>query len=252
MNSIKLLATAALCLLSMGAKAQTSMRITMQDGKQIDYPVSSIANVTWITNEENPDKPDVSPSGVQAVDLGLPSGLKWANMNIGATFPEDYGDYFAWGETEPKDYYNWSTYKWCNGSGTTMTKYCTISNYGKVDNKTTLDPEDDAAHVNWGGAWRMPTYAEQKELLTKCTWNWATVNGKNGHKVTGPNGNYIFLPAAGYLGDNGSSFFTGSDGNFWSSSLYGCYPYALNFNFGDVHWGYYGRCLGSSVRAVCQ
>ena len=103
-------------------------------------------------------------NGHEYVDLGLPSRIKWATCNVGATTPEEYGDYFAWGETEPKDNYDWSTYKWCNESNATMTKYCTDSSYGTVDNKTVLELEDDAAYVNWGGNWRMPTKAELDEL----------------------------------------------------------------------------------------
>ena len=116
------------------------------------------------------DEPVTPPDEHEWVDLGLPSGTLWATCNVGADNPEDYGDYFAWGETEPKVIYNWSTYKWCNGSVNTMTKYCTDSGYGTVDNKTELDPADDAATVNWGTSWRMPTLEQLDELLTKCTW----------------------------------------------------------------------------------
>jgi hypothetical protein len=185
------------------------------------------------------------------VDLGL--SVKWATMNIGANSPEDYGDYFAWGETKPKDTYTWSTYTLCKGSSTTMKKYCTNSLYGTVDDKSVLDPEDDAAHVNWGGAWRIPTHDELNELRTKCTWTWTTQNGVNGCFVTGPNGKSIFLPAAGYR--NGSSFQgTGSDGYYWSSSLetgscsYAYCVYFINSSSVDL---YYHRCDGRSVRAVC-
>ena len=169
--------------------------------------------------------------GHQYVDLGLPSGLKWATCNVGATAPEEYGDYFAWGETEP--YYSsqdpltwkagksagyvWESYQWCNGSGTTLTKYVTGSSYGTVDNKTVLDPEDDAARANLGGSWRMPTYENWTELRTECTWTWTAQNGVNGRLVTGPNGNSIFLPAAGCRYNTNLS--TGSLGNYWSSSI---------------------------------
>ena len=104
------------------------------------------------------------------VDLGLPSGLKWATCNVGADSPEKYGDYFAWGETKAKSCYDWSTYKWCNGSNSTLTKYNTNSEYGTdPDNKTVLEPEDDAAYVNLGGGWRMPTQGDWQELKDKCT-----------------------------------------------------------------------------------
>ena len=188
-------------------------------------------------------------NGYEYADLGL--SVKWATMNIGANSPEEYGDYFAWGETKPKNTYSWGTYKWCKGSYNTMTKYCTASRYGTVDNKSVLDPEDDAAHVNWGGTWRMPTRAEQDELRSKCTWTWTTQNGVNGRLVTGPNGNSIFLPAAGGRKDS-SPYSAGSDGYYWSSSLkanncpdfVGFYPDAVGFGYDD-------RCLGLSVRAVC-
>ena len=131
------------------------------------------------------------------VDLGL--SVKWATCNVGANSPEEYGDYFAWGETKPKDSYKWSTYKWCNGSKDKLTKYCKESYYGRVDNKTVLDLVDDAAHVNLGGAWRMPTKEEIRELKDNCTWTWTTQNGVNGYLVTSKkNDNSIFLPAAGY------------------------------------------------------
>ncbi len=189
-----------------------------------------------------------------AVDLGLPSGTLWADRNVGADAPEAYGDYFAWGETETKDNYAWSTYKWCNGSDRTQTKYCTNSSYGTVDNKTVLELEDDAAYVNMGAEWRMPTLTEQIELLDNCTWEWTTQNGVNGRKVTGPNGNSIFLPAAGYrYGSSLSS--AGSYGYFWSSSLNESHPYGayiLYFYSVSYDWGYYGRYYGRSVRAVVR
>ena len=188
------------------------------------------------------------------VDLGLPSGTKWATFNVGATKPEEYGDYFAWGETEPKSNYDWSTYKWCNGSETTQTKYNTSSSYGTVDNKTVLDPEDDAAHVNWGGSWRMPTYAEWTELRTNCTWTWTSQNGVNGRLVTGPNGKSIFLPATGYRYDTDLNS-AGSYGNYWSSSLYTDAPdkaYSALFNSDAVGWGDRYRLYGFSVRPVTE
>ncbi len=195
--------------------------------------------------------------GVQAVDLGLPSGLKWASCNVGATKPEEYGEYFAWGETEPKTDYSWLTYKWCNGSYDTKTKYNTSSSYGTVDNKTVLDPEDDAANVNWGGSWRMPTAEECDELINNCTWTWTTENGVKGSKLTGPNGKSIFLPAAGDR--EGAGFlFAGSFGYYWSSSLdTGDPDKAYNFFFNsnvnsNVYWNYFYIHNGQSVRPVTE
>ena len=195
-------------------------------------------------------------AGHEYVDLGLPSGVKWATCNVGANSPEEYGDYFAWGETKPKEIYDWSTYKYCNGSSSTLIKYCDDSSYGNngfTDNKTVLDPEDDAAHVNWGGAWRMPTHAEQSELRNNCTWNWTTQNGVNGCKVTGPNGNSIFLPAAGCM-KGGALGHARSEGDYWSSSQGGVSyaAYGVFFSSDNVNWLYYTRYFGQSVRPVCQ
>ncbi len=191
-------------------------------------------------------------NGYIYVDLGL--SVKWATMNVGASESEDYGDYFAWGEIEPKDYYDWGTYKWCNGSASTLTKYNTSSSYGTVDNKTQLELSDDAAYVNWGGAWRMPTDAELTELRVQCTWTWTTQNGVNGYKVTSnKNGNSIFLPAAGCR--YGSSLYgAGSYGYYWSSSLSTDTPYSayyVYFNSSYVYRYYYDRYYGRSVRPVC-
>ena len=197
-------------------------------------------------------------NGHAYVDLGLPSGLKWATCNVGATTPEEYGDYFAWGETQPKDYYNWSTYKYCNGDEFLMTKYCVDSYYGTVDNKTTLELTDDAAHVNWGGKWRMPTIAEYDELksTSNCAWTITTQNGVKGYKVTSKkNGNSIFLPVAGYREDDYLDY-TGSTGYYWSSSLstnYSSVAYYLYIGSDGVDWDYAFRGDGGlSVRAVCE
>ena len=192
-------------------------------------------------------------NGHEWVDLGLPSGTKWATCNVGASKPEEYGNYYAWGETTTKSTYNWSTYKWCNGSKTTLTKYNTSSSYGTVDNKTVLELADDAARANWGGAWRMPTDAEWTELRENCTWTWITKNGVNGYEVKSKiNGNSIFLPAAGYRYNddlNGAGYY----GDYWSSSLRTDYPrdaWDVHFSSGNVGRSCYYRCGGQSVRPV--
>ncbi|MBO5835518.1 MAG: hypothetical protein J6R12_05710 [Bacteroidales bacterium] len=194
------------------------------------------------------------------VDLGLPSGLKWATCNVGATSPEEFGDYFAWGETVPKSEYSWESYEFFAGfkqySNIKMfNKYNTNSNHGLVDNKTTLELSDDAAHVNWGGKWRMPTKAEQDELRNNCDWTQISFNGVKGYDVKGPNGNRIFLPVAGYRdGTSVYGFFFSSLGGCWSSSLSENNPsYAFNLGFyeGSVDWYYNFRSNGRTVRAVC-
>ena len=192
------------------------------------------------------------------VDLGL--RVKWATCNVGAEKPEDYGDYYAWGETYTKSTYNWSTYKYCDGSESTLTKYCNESKYGNNgfhDNKSTLEMIDDVACQKWGGGWRMPTKDEFNELLNNCTWTWTTQNGVDGYKVTSNKSGYtdrsIFLPAAGYrkntnLGD------VGSVGLYWSSSRYPSYPYyawMLRFSNARRITDYSSRSNGIAVRPVC-
>ena len=214
------------------------------------------------SESETPDTPETpeddatteDPYNVhEYVDLGL--SVKWATCNVGASIPEEYGDYFAWGEVEPKETYDWSTYKWCNGNYDNLIKYCTKSSYGTVDNKTVLDKEDDAASVNWGGAWRMPTNAELTELREQCTWTWTGQNRIYGYKVTSKtNGNSIFLPTAGYYYDSARCE-AGKYGYYWSSSLFtdggqylawckGFYPGVIFLNR--------ERFVGLSVRPVCE
>ncbi|MBP3575273.1 MAG: hypothetical protein J6J55_02135 [Paludibacteraceae bacterium] len=192
-------------------------------------------------------------NGYVYVDLGL--SVKWATMNVGASNPEDYGDYFAWGETEPKEVYDWDTYKHCNGGSISLTKYNISSSYGTVDNKTQLDLTDDAARANWGGVWRMPTDAEMTELTNNCTWTWTTQNGVKGYKVTSmSNSNSIFLSAAGYRNDS-SLYYAGSNGGYWSSSLSTDYPVSacrMYFDSSDVsRYSGSNRSYGRSVRPVC-
>ena len=194
--------------------------------------------------------------GYEYIDLGL--SVKWATCNVGASKPQDYGDYFAWGETEPKEIYNWSTYKHCNGSETTLTKYNTKSSYGTVDNKTTLSAIDDAATVNWGGSWRMPTYEEFHELIEQCTWYPATQNGIDGClMISKSNGNSIFLPFAGNYSYNSNNW-EQIIGHYWSSSLltvdpddsrYAWYMSVASSGVGLMAWN--DRTVGRPVRPVC-
>lgn len=191
----------------------------------------------------------VTVNGHKFVDLGLPSGLKWATCNVGANAPEADGDYFAWGETVSKSYYSWATYKWsANGSSSDFSKYANSS-------KTTLDAEDDAATQNWGEGCRMPTVDEFQELMNNCNRTWISMYGVYGYKFTSKtNGNYIFLPAVGFRNDDDLCG-RGSDGSYWSSSLHpnsDYYACCQIFFSGYCDFGYSGRCSGLSVRAVCQ
>ena len=222
-----------------------------------------------------PESPVIDYNGHAYVDLGLPSGLKWATCNVGATKPEEYGNYYAWGEVEPKEVYDWSTYKFMDSNindWNGVNKYTVADSqneYGDVvwydnsgnfigDNKTVLEKEDDAATVNMGGSWRMPTKAEQDELRTECTWTWTSnYNGTGvaGRIVTSKiNGNSIFLPAAGGRYDSDLSN-AGSSGGYWSSSLYtvtSYYAYYLSFDSDDVNWYDSDRYYGRSVRGVIE
>lgn len=201
-----------------------------------------------------------TPVAGEAVDLGL--SVKWASCNLGASKPEEYGDYFAWGETQPKDNFIWATYELCNnGSSSTLTKYNYSSSYGAVDNKSEFKDygyEDDAARQALGGKWRVPTDDEWYELRTKCKWTWTTNyngTGVSGRIVSATNGNSIFLPAAGYR--VGTSLHdAGSLGDYWSSSLYTDDPYnawGVIFGSGNVYGSsYYRRYYGLSVRPVSE
>ena len=192
----------------------------------------------------------------EAVDMGL--SVKWATFNVGATKPEEYGEYFAWGETSPKEEYTWANYKHCLGSVYSLSKYNSSSTFGRVDNKEFLEPEDDAATINWGGSWRMPTIDEMKELSENCGWAITTVNGISGYKVTSyETGNSIFIPGAGY-----------KDGSqLQSGTAYSPYTYiwanksndtraaaftATGLCLGCKSWNSVPeKCLGLSVRPVC-
>lgn len=194
------------------------------------------------------------PTGVEEqhayVDLGL--SAMWATCNVGAMLPEDYGEYYVWGETETKEDNSWRSYKWGNGEYR-LTKYCTYSEYGNMDDKDSLDPEDDAAHVKWGGNWRMPTIAEMIELMEKCKWTWTKHNGVRGYKVTSKiNGNSIFLPAAGSRGDIDIRN-AGKEGCYWTSTVYNLKPYdafLLALSPNDAYAVRVGRCGGNTIRPV--
>ena len=197
--------------------------------------------------------------GHEYVDLGLPSGILWAAYNIGSETPEEYGDYFAWGETENKDHYEIANYiyatKGFDELHPLLTKYCNIPSYGYngfTDDLTTLLPEDDAAIANWGHGWRMPTVEEWQELCNKTTVRCTQQNGVYGCLFTASNGNSLFLPAAGHRwGDILSG--VGYEGAYWSSSLFMDYPYGawyFDLDSGYTCVSYYGRFYGFSVRPV--
>jgi hypothetical protein len=213
------------------------------------------SSVRLVRNIESETPTSNTENGYEYVDLGL--SVKWATCNVGANNPEEYGDYFAWGEVAPKEEYMDSTYKWYNGSINTGTKYCTNSSEGLIDDKAVLKASYDAASVNWGGAWRMPTKEEIDELVLNCIWHCVFRKGVAGHLVTGPNGNSIFLPAAGRRVDS-SLDSAGSDGYYRSSWFNAEYNHrTCGFSF-DVESDtifnnyYILHYHGHSVRPVCE
>ncbi len=236
--SFLLLATFALA-----SYAQTTtyryMRIKKADGTIMKIIVDEIDSVDFAKEAY--------------VDLGLPSGTLWALSNIGATTPEDYGDYFAWGETTTKETYEWGTYKYCDFSDisdTTMTKYLTEDN---TFNGTTLESVDDAAIANWGDTWRMPTQEDFNELRTECVWTWTTLNGVSGSRVTGKNGMSIFLPAAGYCAGT-TLYCKGEQGYYWLASLHANSKQACALYFYPQPAPMCGlnRFVGLPIRPVCS
>ena len=213
------------------------------DGDKSENKVKALGNGIYLIN------------GHRFVDLGLPSGLLWAETNIGAETAADDGNYYAWGETTPKSEYFWETYKY-------GTSYDDITKYISSDDKATLDKEDDAAYVNWGSPCRIPTNAQFGELLNSdnCTWQWTSKTTSDGSSINGyvvvsvKNGNRIFLPASGYR-RNGDLYNHGSYGDYWSSTLisdYSSYAYYLDFS-SSSHSQYGGnRCFGRAVRPVAE
>ncbi|MBO4724811.1 MAG: hypothetical protein J5596_05765 [Bacteroidaceae bacterium] len=224
----------------------------------IVYVTNSASNGDSETNQSVLSDNDKTTH--EYVDLGL--SVKWATCNVGASKPEDNGNLYAWGETEVKEQYTMRTSKW-GFMPFSLKKYNIDSEQGTVDNKTTLDFEDDVAHVTWGGNWRMPTREEMDELHDNCTWEWTTLNGVNGYRVTSKKQGYtdrsIFLPAAGFKYNGRYEY--GSKGNYWSRSLmtdpYGdgsvtCGTGAcIRFNNNQADIGWESRAAGLSVRPVC-
>ena len=221
---------AALLLLVAGVQTARAQKMTVNliGGEAVEYDVTMVESVTF-------DEEPIIIDGHEYVNLGLPSGTLWATCNVGANSPEEYGDYFAWGETQPKEMYNWPSYQWMmegEGDWTHINKYTFADNQKSGcwydgdtfvgDGKKELDPEDDAATANWGGKWQMPSRDQCEELMNTAntTTEWTTQGGVSGLKVTSKtNGNSIFLPAvgsksAGYVGD------AGNKGFYWSRMLY--------------------------------
>ncbi|MDD6781352.1 MAG: hypothetical protein PUD89_00240 [Bacteroidales bacterium] len=235
-----ILFASALCM-SVCTMAQSEFYVYKKDGSSVQFTIADVDSISFTSPAT------AAANGHEWVDLGL--SVKWATCNVGANKPEEYGNYYAWGETTTKATYSWNTYTLTTDGGSTFTKYTT-------DGKTVLELADDAARANWGGTWRMPTDAEWTELRENCTWTWT--NDYNGTGVAGRivtsniNGNSIFLPAAGYR-CNDDSYHAGNYGHYWSSSLFTGNPrsaWYVNFYSDSVVRSRYSRDYGLSVRPV--
>ena len=242
--------------------------------KKILLLMAIVLPFVFVSCGDDKNEPD-TPDKHEYVDLGLPSGTLWATCNVGADSPEQYGDYFSWGEVAPKGNYDWPYYKWAHWEYDTISDHSyqvveetwykyfswnwTENGIIEGDGKMELDPEDDAAYVNWGSKWRMPTLEQFQELLENCDWQWTNRKGVNGQLVTGPNGKSIFFPAAGGRVDH--LYNDGEHAYYWSRTL--CSPnklnleeasqedaYILSFNSWRNHVWYGFRFEGNSVRAV--
>lgn len=222
-----------------------SIHLHMNNGMVVNYNSSEVDYIDFSESSSSPVSYTSCPDGnhPHLIDLGLPSGTKWACCNVGANSPEQYGGYYAWGETVEKSTYDWSNYILCDGTESTCHRIGSDiagSNY-------------DVAHVKWGDSWVMPSYSQFKELVEKCTTEWTSLNGINGYKFTGPNGSSIFLPASGYYGF-GDKFFEGSAGLFWSSTYNSSnkdLARYLRFDSGRLTLDYYlSRNSGQPVRAI--
>lgn len=234
------------CLSIFSAISATAQGVIVHksDGTKIAVMSSELDSITayakWIDHE-------AGISLKQEVDLGL--SVKWAGWNVGASSPEEYGGYYAWGETEEKSDYSEDSYKYlCDEDGDGVKEYVNIGN-------NISGTEYDVARQKWGGSWRMPTKEEFNELLSKCTWTWMTYKGINGYKVTGPNGDSIFLPAVGsFVYTTGAGI--GDSGFYWSGTLYegysdhACAWYNIFYRGESILDFYYNRFSGFAVRPV--
>lgn len=232
-------------LIALQASAQ-GWRVYKSDNTKVDFPYEKMNSLVVYEASEH-----------TAVDLGLPSGTKWATCNVGASSPEENGDYYAWGETVTKSVYDWSTYA-PGGSTLSSENACGTSAdliYQQCGGKNAdvSGTKYDVAFVKWGSKWKTPTNAQHRELVDNCTWTWTTLNGVNGYNIVGPNGNGIFLPATGYRYSTISAS-VGSFGLYWSSTIsefnFDC-TYSLSFS-PEGHFAFvcYDRVRGGSIRPI--
>ena len=248
MNIKKILLTIAMVLPMLSGADINAQGVVVykSDGTRIEVPyneLDSIVTYEAATPGQGSDTIGLVGTVADAVDLGLPSGTLWASWNVGATKPEEYGGYYAWGETLEKETYTQDNYKYYDH---TKKEYINIGD-------DIFGTEYDVAHVMWGDGWHMPTEEQIQELSDKCTWTWITYNDYvYGYKVTGPNGNSIFLPAPGTRSGTSLSG-AGSHGGYWSSTISvsnSSYASVLGLDSGNHYVGRSYRYYGRSVRPV--
>ncbi len=225
-------------------KLQPEKLVVQTDIATTEFDRSAVARFTYLS-----DLPNEEITNAQEVDLGLPSGTIWAGWNVGASSPEEYGGYYAWGETEEKSDYDWDTYKhWIDNDEDGFVDAGEFANIGTNISGT----QYDVARQKWGGSWRMPTKAEFDELISKCTSIRSQYKNIFGYKITGPNSNSIFLPIAGYYS---GSLYNDNYGGYWSSTsgMNGNNQYVCYLGFGEEIYGNYNGyqfCQGFTVRPV--
>ena len=254
-NSLTLLLAAAGMLLA-GVQTTKAQKIVlhMAGNQTFECSISQLDSITFVGEDL------IIEEEHEWVDLGLPSGTLWATCNVGANSPEEYGDYFAWGETKPKSNYDWSTYKYCMGEYNMLTKYCSNSSFGNnglTDNLTELEPADDAATANWGIGWQMPSNEQMEELCNNTIIVWTTQEGTNGILLTSKNdsNSSIFIPAAGWHDDKSINDGKESSVHLWSRSLNlsnsveACRCYFTGFDE-NLYIDSARRYIGRSVRPV--
>lgn len=216
MKKIILFFVVVLCIAHL-VNAQLKLYVYENDGEVSSFVASEVDSISFTPPSDYQIESNIDEDSTKYVDMGL--SVRWGTCNVGAASPEEYGYYFAWGEVETKDYYNLNNYKWAASVTGMILKYCTNSFLGNVDNKTLLEPEDDAAHVICEDMWRMPTEDEFNELIDNCSITWTSSKGVYGVEfISMINGNSIFIPAAGYYynyEEKDASYF----GYYWTSSL---------------------------------
>ena len=242
-RTIAIIAVIALCQTLAFGQKKYKMVVETTDGNSVTFPTENIKRIYFL---ESNVSYNACPDGnhPHLIDLGLPSGTKWACCNIGANAPGDYGNYYAWGETQPKEVYNWSNYIHCDGSSSTC-------------HDIGLDiagTQYDAATANWGAPWRMPSREQCEEFRTNCTYVWTSMDGVEGLRFTGPNGGSIFLPAAGNRWNNELANAT-VYGLYWSSTRYYAFldkGYTFAFYSNYASWTDSSVAYGQPVRPVSK